>query len=497
MDTKSWHREFVNNLKAGFLTVLGAALLLGSEVETFAEKPVTKKPNVIFILADDLGYADVGVYGAKGFETPNLDRMAAEGMRFTDFYTGGPICSPTRAAFMTGSYPQRVGLERALAPIKGRIGGLEGEIGISSDELTIAESLEQNGYATACFGKWHLGHQKEFLPTNHGFDEYFGLPYSNDMISTTIISGNSGLRFPEKLPIVEGDKIVGYDPDQRSLTTIYTERSVSFIKRHKNKPFFLYLAHSMPHVPIHVSDKFKGKSKQGPYGDVIMEIDWSVGEILKTLKQNGLDENTIVMFASDNGPWLAYGNHAGSATPFRDGKVTTFEGGMRVPFIVRWPGKIPAGKISYELVTIMDVFPTVAYLTGSTLPEKKIDGKNIWSLLAAEKGAKSPHEAFYYYYTLQLEAVRSGKWKLHFPHGYYHVPQPGMDGVRGNPGSAKIEMALYDLKNDAGEKTNLAEKHPEIVEKLNALADRMRKELGDSLHSVTGEGRRSPGRVQE
>ena len=448
----------------------------------FAKKTITKKPNFIFILTDDQGYADVGVYGAKGFQTPNLDQMAAEGMRFTDFHTGGPICSPTRASFITGCYPQRVGIEYALAPIKGRIGGLQGDIGINSDEFTIAESLKQNGYATACFGKWHLGDQKKFLPTHHGFNEYFGIPTSNGMTST--LSGNEGVGFPDKLPVVEADEIIGYDPDLSQLTTIYTERSIKFIEQNKNTPFFLYLAHVMPHVPIAVSDKFKGKSQQGLYGDVIMELDWSVGEILKTLKDNGLDENTIVMFASDNGPWLAYGNHGGSAKPLREGKVTTFEGGMRVPFIARWPGKIPTGKVCNELTTIMDIFPTVAYLTGSKLPEKKIDGKNIWPLLAGDKNAKSPHEAFYYYFFLELQAVRSGKWKLHFPHYYYHVPQPGMDGVRGKTAPANIELALYDLENDIGEKNNVAEKYPEIVKKLKALADKMREDLGDSRLSI-------------
>jgi arylsulfatase A len=494
MDSKVNRREFLKSLTAGSLTVFGAAFLPGCNVESiFEKKPAAQKPNFIFILTDDQGYTDVGVYGAEGFKTPNLDRMAAEGMIFTDFHTGGPICSPTRASFITACYPQRVGMEYALAPIEGRIGGLEGNIGISSDELTIAESLKQNGYATACFGKWHLGHQKKFLPVHHGFDEYFGIPTSNGLTSS--LPGNEAVGLPDKLPVVEDDEIIGYDPDISQLTTIYTERSIKFIEKNKNRPFFLYLAHAMPHVPIAVSDKFKGKSQQGLYGDVIMELDWSVGKIFKTLKDNDIDKNTIVMFTSDNGPWLAYGNHAGSAWLLREGKVTTFEGGMRVPFIVRWPKKIPKGGVCKELVTIMDVFPTVAYLTGSKLPEKKIDGKNIWPLLAGDKDAKSPHEAFYYYFLSELQAVRSGKWKLHFPHYYYHVPQPGMDGVRGETAPANIELALFDLENDIEEKVNVADKYPEIVEKLSKLADQMRDDLGDSLMGKNGNGRREPGKL--
>ncbi|HEY8503213.1 MAG TPA: sulfatase, partial [Gemmataceae bacterium] len=296
-----------------------------------------RPPNFVIVFTDDQGYGDVGCYGGKGFETPNLDRMAREGVRFTDFYVAQAVCSASRAALLTGCYPNRIGILGALGPAS--------KHGINDGEMTIAEVLKPRGYATAMFGKWHLGHHPRFLPTRHGFDEYAGLPYSNDMWPH-----HPTAKFPE-LPMLDGETVINHEvspADQTQLTTWYTRRAVRFIERHRDEPFFLYVAHSMPHVPLFVSDRFKGKSERGLHGDVMEEIDWSVGEILKALKDNGLDESTLVLFTCDNGPWLSYGEHAGSAGPLREGKGTTFEGGVRVPCIARWPGKIPAGSVCRE-----------------------------------------------------------------------------------------------------------------------------------------------------
>jgi len=306
------------------LTIPGCAPGLGR----FTENSSGRKPNFVIIFTDDQGYADVGCFGAKGFATPNLDRMAAEGTKFTDFYSAAPVCSPARAALLTGCYPRRVSIPRVLFP--------RDNIGLNPEEITIAELLKKRGYATACIGKWHLGHLPQFLPTSQGFDYYFGLPYSNDM---------------SPLPLIEGNQAIEHDPDQNTLTQRYTEKAVDFITKNKDRPFFLYLPHTMPHVPLGVSENFKGKSARGLYGDVIMEIDWSVGKILQTLKKLNLDEQTLVIFTSDNGPWLSKGKHGGKADPLRDGKFSTYEGGMRMPCIMRWPGKIPPAKVCSEIAT--------------------------------------------------------------------------------------------------------------------------------------------------
>ena len=482
MKCKMGRREFIKavGLGAASLTVPGCI----SAAKLSSGRPTVEKPNLVIIFTDDQGYADVGCFGAKGFETRNLDRMAAEGVRFTDFYVGAPVCTPSRASLMTGCYPQRVSLPHVLGP--------GSKIGISSEEVTIAELLKSRGYATACFGKWHLGHHPRFLPLRHGFDEYFGLPYSNDMWP----NHPTNKRFPD-LPLIEGDKLVQYNPNQTKLTTWYTERAVKFIEKNKDRPFFVYLPHTMPHVPLHVSDKFKGKSKQGLYGDVIMEIDWSVGQILSTLKQLGIDEQTLVMFTSDNGPWLSYGDHSGSATPLREGKATTFDGGLREPCIMRWPGRIPPDTVCDELSTTMDILPTLAKLTGAKVPSHRIDGKDIWPLMSGQVGAKSPHEAFFYYHGWKLEAVRSGKWKLHLPHSYRTLA--GRSGGKGgNPVEyerGRIDLALFDLEKDIAERHNVSSEHPEVVEQLLALADKMREDLGDSTKKMTGKNRRPPGRI--
>jgi arylsulfatase A-like enzyme len=445
------------------------------------QKRADRPPNVVLIYTDDQGYSDVGCYGAKGFETPNLDRMAKEGVRFTDFYVAQAVCSASRTALLTGCYPNRVGILGALGP--------NSKIGISDQEKTIAGVLKPRGYATAIYGKWHLGHHLKFLPTRHGFDDYFGLPYSNDMWPK-----HPTAKFPD-LPLVQREKTIEHNPDQTQLTTWYTERAVQFIEKNKDRPFFVYVAHNMPHVPLFVSDKFKGKSKQGLFGDVIMEIDWSVGEILAALKKHGLDEQTLVIFTCDNGPWLSYGNHAGSAGPLREGKGTSFDGGVRVPCLMRWPGKIPAGHVCREPAMTIDVLPTLAKLAGAELPRNKIDGKDIGPLIAGEAGAKSPQEAYFFYWGRELQAVRSGQWKLHFAHSYRTLAgKPGgQDGKPGPYADAKIGLSLFDLESDVGETTNVANKHPQVVERLKALADKMREDLGDTATKQEGKGVRPPG----
>ena len=361
--------------------------------------------------------------------------------------------------------------------------------GIARNEMTIAEMLKALGYSTAIFGKWHLGHLTQFLPTNHGFDEYFGLPYSNDMWPFHPTNKS----FP-KLPYIRGTKILGYNPDQTRLTTWYTEKAVDFIARNKDRPFFLYVPHSMPHVPLFVSKKHKGKSDIGLYGDVLMEIDWSVGQILAALKKHGIDKNTLVIFISDNGPWLSYGTHGGSAGPLREGKGTTFDGGVRVPCIMRWPGQIPAKSVCRQPAMTIDVLPTIAHLTGGKLPKHKIDGKNIWNLASGKAGAKSPQQAYFFYQGRHLQGVRNGNWRLHFPHNYRTLAgRPGgKDGMPVRYQKAKIGLSLFDLRTDIGEKTNVADRHPDVVRRLQALARLAREELGDTATKQKGNGVRKP-----
>ena len=442
-------------------------------------------PNVVIIFTDDQGRQDVGCFGSPNIKTPNLDRMAAEGMRFTDFYAAQAVCSASRAALMTGCYPNRVGILGALGPAS--------KHGISDKETTIADVVKQRGYATAIYGKWHLGHHPQFLPTRHGFDDYFGLPYSNDMWPFHPTDGD---KYPP-LPLMEGEKVIQTNPDQTQLTTWYTEHAVQFIEKNKDRPFFLYVAHNMPHVPLHVSDKFKGKSERGLYGDVIMEIDWSVGQILAAIKRLHLDAQTLVIFTSDNGPWLSYGDHAGCALPLREGKGTMFDGGCREACIMRWPGKIPAGGTCNELAATIDLLPTIAGLAGAELPKDRIiDGKNIWPLMSGRSGAKSPHEAYYFYWNRELQAVRSGQWKLHFPHEYRTLDgPPGSGGRPGTYKQVKIDLSLFDLNSDISETTNVADKHPEVVKRLQALAEQAREDLGDSNTGREGKNVRQPGRL--
>jgi arylsulfatase A len=440
-------------------------------------------PNVVLIFCDDLGYGDIGPFGSKN-PTPNLDRMAAEGAKFTSFYVAQAVCSASRAALLSGSYSNRVSIQGALPP--------NARVGIHPSETLMPEVFKSRGYATGMVGKWHLGDAPQFLPTRNGFDEYFGLPYSNDMWPRHRES-----KFPD-LPLMEGEQKIEFNPDQRKLTTAYTERAVSFIDRNKEKPFFLYVAHSMPHVPLFVSDKFEGKTGRGLYADVIAEIDWSVGQILGALKRNGVDGNSLVIFTSDNGPWLSYGDHGGSAGPLREGKTTTFEGGVRVPCVMRWPGTIPAGAVVSEVASTIDFVPTFAKLIGASLSGDRIDGKDIGPLMRNEPGAKSPHEAFYYFWGQRLQAVRAGKWKLTFPHEYNSV---ATSGGAGKPGRyqrdprASIELSLFDLQADPGETKNVIAGHPDVVKHLEALAERAREDLGDTLTNREGKNVRESGRL--
>lgn len=473
-------------------TALTAFFILQLAIVLSCRQPVADArknagPNIIVIFTDDQGYRDLGSYGAPNIETPNLDRMAAEGMRMTNFYVAQPVCSASRAALLTGCYPSRVSIHGALGPGAG--------IGLNPEEETLAEICKSKGYKTAMVGKWHLGDHPSFYPTKQGFDEYFGLPYSNDMWPR---HPNKNLDFPP-LPLIENDSIIEYlHDDQNMLTTRYTEKATRFIEKNKDEPFFLYFAHSMPHVPLFVSEKFQGKSKAGLYGDVIMEIDWSVGRIIETLRKFGLDKNTLVLFTSDNGPWLNYGTHSGSALPLREGKGTVLEGGVRVPFIAWWPGMIPAGKTHDEAAMTIDILPTIANLIGATLPQKEIDGKDIWPLISGAPKAKTPHEAFYFYFkNNELQGMRSGKWKLYFPHQYrsFEGKEGRSDGLPVDYNQRKMGLELYNLENDISEKNNVADKHPAVVDSLQRMAVTLRQKLGDSLTGVEGTEVRKAGRT--
>lgn len=488
-------------LPAWFVFQLLGLLLLAWSPALGAEA----KPNVILILADDLGYSDVGVQGAEGFQTPHIDRLAREGRRFTSFYVSQPVCTASRASLMTGCYANRVGLAGALNHTS--------NTGINADEYLLPELFRQQGYATCILGKWHLGHCTQFLPTRNGFQEFFGIPYSNDNGPLHPV-----IRNIPALPLFDAEKVIEEDPDQSQFTRRITDRAVQFIEQHKSEPFFLYVPHIMPHVPIFASEKYRGRTERGLYGDVVEELDASVGEILATLKRLELDRNTLVIFASDNGPFLSYGKHAGRAKPLREGKLTTFEGGVRVPCLVRWPGKIAAGTVTSELATMMDWLPTFAKLLGAKLP-REVDGRDIAPLLLGESGAKSPYEAFYYYSGDELHAVRAGKWKLHFPHDYLTTAaEPGKGGKPSNFGKLapvaieqsgirgiasrhgyRVEhlgLSLFDLEQDVGEMKDVAAKHPEIVARLTQLAENARADLGDSLTKRQGAHRRPAGEVR-
>ncbi len=481
-------RDFPNPLPAGRTLWAGAAAVLTVTACT-APAATVRPPNIIVILCDDLGYTDVGCFGAQGWSTPNLDRMAKEGMRFTNFYAAQAVCSASRAGLLTGCYPNRVGISGALMPNSPRR--------LAPEETTIASMLKPAGYATGMVGKWHLGDTARCMPWNHGFDDYFGLPYSNDM--WPLRHGENPKPDASYPPLVLYDGPRKADTvltlaDQDRLTTRYTERAFAFIRDHRAQPFFLYFAHSMPHVPLGVSGNFRGRSSQGRYGDVVMEIDGSVGAILQALRDAGIDGDTLVVFTSDNGPWLNYGNHAGTCRGLREGKGTSFEGGQKVPCIMRWPGRISAGAECRRLAATLDLLPTFAELAGAPLPKRKIDGVNLSPLLYGEPGACPRRTFLYYYNENDLEAVRRDNWKLIFPHDHrtYMGFKPGRDGKPGPCGTAHTALALYDLDADPGETADLKDKHPEIVAELERIAEDARADLGDQLRKRPGPGRRLP-----
>ncbi len=449
-----------------------------------------RPPNFVVIFCDDMGYADVGCFGARGYRTPHIDRLAREGVRLTDFYVAQAVCSASRAALLTGCYPNRVGIAGALGP--------GARHGLHQDERTVAEVLKARGYATSAVGKWHLGHHEPFLPTRHGFDEWFGLPYSNDMWPYHPEARKG--TYPD-LPLYDGENVV--DPsvdadDQKTLTTRYTERAVRFIERNHDRPFFLYLAHSMPHVPIFVNDVRRGETGAGLYADVIAEIDWSVGRILDVLRRHGLDDDTMVVFTSDNGPWLSYGDHAGSSGPLREGKGTAWEGGVRVPFVARWPGHIPPGTVSREPAMTIDLLPTLAGIARAPLPPKPIDGRDILPLLVTPATARGPHEALWFYYNNnELQAVRGGRWKLVLPHSYRTLgtQPPATGGIPVKYSQLKSGTELYDLEKDPGESTDLASQRPETVAELQKHVEMARSDLGDSLTGRSATLARAAGKL--
>lgn len=460
-------------------------------VQATAQKSLT--PNIIVIFMDDMGYADIGAFGAKGYQTPHIDQLGKQGMKFTNFYAAQPVCTASRAGLLTGCYPNRIGLTGAIFPGSKK--------GLSSEEETIPEVLKEKNYKSIAIGKWHLGDDKAFLPLQHGFNEYFGVPYSNDMsplgVSGKLATAGKRAELPF-LPLIEGNetiKSLKTMDEMAELTTLYTDRAVKFIKESDKQPFFLYMAHSMVHVPLAVSKKFNGKSGKGLYGDVMMEVDWSVGEILKALDKKGATKNTLVIFTSDNGPWLTFGKFAGSAGVLREGKVTSWEGGQRVSCLMKWPGVIPAGSVNDSLASTIDLLPTFAAITKSPLPKKKIDGVNILPLLRGENFSPR-NEMLYYYKVNDLNAIRVGNYKLVFPHNYGSVKVPGINGTSGKTEQVETGLALYDLSKDPGEKNDVKEQFPEIVKHLQTAANKARLDLGDSLTNTKGANQRAVGTIK-
>lgn len=497
--------EFPSRLRHRTATLILTANIVVLSVHAgnsalFAEE--ARVPNIVMILADDLGYGDVGCFGATDIATPHLDRLARRGTRFTQFNVAQPVCTASRAALMTGCYPNRLGMSGALNHTS--------RTGIHLDEKLLPEMFHEQGYATAIYGKWHLGHQPPFLPTRRGFDAFEGLPYSNDNgpLHPTV-------RGIPPLPVYRNETVVETDPDQSQFTHRFTQAAIDFIGSHRDRPFFVYIPQVMPHVPIFASAAYQGKSARGLYGDVVQELDASVGELVQKLDEWKLMDNTLILFFSDNGPFLSYGMHAGKAGPFREGKLTTFEGGVRVPCIAVWDQKIPAGQVCDKLMTGLDILPTLAQICGLKLPTKPIDGMDLsrvfWEPLRA-----SGREEFAYFSGTELHAVRRGRWKLHFPHDYLTVDGiPGTDGKPANYANMKpraieesgirgiasrhgyrvesLPLSLFDLLTDPGEQTNVAAAHPAIVRELTERGEIIRADLGDSLLKRVGTGVRPVG----
>ena len=413
-----------------------------------APEPKEEKPNFVFIFADDLGYGDIGCFGATDIKTPHIDRMAKEGIQFTEFYSASPVSSPSRAALMTGRYPQRMGINSVFFP--------ESFTGMPPSEITIAEALEEEGYISGLIGKWHLGHRKKFLPLQQGFDEYFGIPYSNDMESVVYMRGN---------------KVVDFHVDQHYITQTYTEESLNFIDKHKDQPFFLYVAHNMPHVPIYASEKFRGTSNRGLYGDVIQELDWSVGQILEKLKEHQLLENTLIVFSSDNGPWTVMEERGGSPGCLRGSKMYTFEGGQRVPTVAMWKETINSGRVYENMANMMDWFPTFVSLAGAEIPEDRfIDGVDISNVLYGKGDRKG--DEFLYFMGEDYRAYRSGKWKI-------KQPYEGFEGARWKVAMPPHPTLLFNLQQDSCEQNNLADSLPQKTQEMHKQMQEARKSLGD------------------
>ena len=435
-----------------------------------------RRPNVVVILVDDLGYGDLGCYGSTKNRTPAVDQLASEGLKLTSFYVSSGVCSPSRSSLMTGCYPLRIGMHISSKGCYVLVPG--DERGLNPAEMTLPRLLKQQDYATICIGKWHLGDQAPFMPRQYGFDSYFGIPFSNDMGSEVKGEPKGGL--PE-LPLLRNETVIEAPVDQNGITARYTAEAIAFIRKNKDRPFFLYLPHMQVHLPLRSGERYRGKSAGGAYTDSVEEMDGSTGEIMATLKNEGLDGNTLVIFTSDNGSY-----HPGSNLPFSGGKGSTMEGGMREPCIMRWPGHIPAATTCDEVAATIDLLPTLAHLTGTTLPnDRAIDGKDISDLILCKPGARSPHtEGYFYYFMSQLQAVRLDQWKLRLP------LDPEISGFTGQP-KAKSDVRLFDLKTDPGEKTNVAADHPAIVAQLTALATTARQVIGD--YNLKGSGQREPG----
>jgi arylsulfatase len=484
------------------------AILISLWLVSAASAPAETKPNIVLIFTDDMGYGDLPSFSETPIRTPNLDRLATEGTRFTDFYVTQAVCTASRASLMSGCYANRVGLAGALNHTS--------PTGISPDEELIPEILQAQGYATGMYGKWHLGMPPFFSPLKNGFDEWLGIPYSNDNTKYHPVLFDSMPPLPLYRGDANGEEIIEEDADQALFTKRFTQAATAFIDKHREQPFFLYVPHPMPHVPIFASDDFKGKSPHGLYGDVIEELDWSVGEIMQAIDRNGLTQNTLFIFSNDNGPFLSYGTHAGSSGDLREGKLTAFDGGVRVPTIMRWPGKIPAGETCSAPIMTIDLLPTFCNLAGAELPKQKIDGVDVTNVLTRQQ-TDEPHESLVFYSGSELHAIRAGRWKLHFPHAYLtprddlrddgkpagfgklkplSITQSGVEGIASRHGYRveQLPLSLYDLSKDVSEANDVAQANPEVVARLVEMANQYRLELGDSLTNQTGTGLRDVGR---
>ncbi len=487
------NKQATTALKLFFLIFAALSLESCSNVIDRTNSPgKSARPNIIIIFTDDQGYQDVGCFGSPLIKTPNLDRMATAGRRFTNFYVAANVCSPSRAALLTGCYPIRVGVPGVLFPNRS-------QKGLHPDEITIADMLKEQGYSAMCIGKWHLGDERKLLPTRQGFDHYYGIPYSNDMTPSKTMAYSADANWREgwskekldaffekpkgkrdnksirsKPPLMRDEQCIEFPADQTTLTKRYTEEALKFIDENKDKPFFLYLAHTMPHVPLFASEKFTGKSQRGLYGDVIEEIDWSVGQILRSLKDKGVEKNTLVVFTSDNGPWLIMRENGGCALPLNGGKFETLEGGHRVPCIMQWPGTIPADSQCNELAATIDLLPTIAGVTGGNIPQDRIiDGKDVYPLIIGQPDAITPHEDFYYCKGAKVEAVRMGDWK-------YSRRRSVLEDPAKNNKRINLPPALFNLKDDVSEKNNLIEKFPDKAKQMEQAIAIFEKELNDN-----------------